>query len=160
MGQEKMSSADLKDYIDKNQIEATILPMGQHTPTVGDAARALKVTPEKVIKSLIFLINDEPHLVINNGLARVDNKKIARHLGVGRNKVKFASAAKALQITGFIVGSMPPFGHRRNLPTLVDPAVAALEEIYGGGGDIDAMLRMTAAELLRVTSAEVVAVSQ
>ena len=37
----------------------------------------------------------------------------------------------------------------------MDPSVVALEEVYGGGGDIDAMMRLTPRELLRVTGAEV-----
>jgi Cys-tRNA(Pro) deacylase len=154
------TSADLQCFIETHQIEATILPMAEHTPTVPDAARALGVEPEQIIKSLVFLVKDEPLLVINNGLARVDQRKIADRLGVGRKQVKFASAEQALEITGYIVGSMPPFGHRRKLRTLIDLAVTAFETIFGGGGDIDAMLRLTVAELLRVTEGEVTSVSE
>jgi prolyl-tRNA editing enzyme YbaK/EbsC (Cys-tRNA(Pro) deacylase) len=90
----------------------------------------------------------------------VDRKKLAGILGVGRKKVKFASADQALEITGFVVGSMPPFGHLQKLPTLVDPAVAELDTIYGGGGNIDAMMRLSPGELLRVTGAEVCLLSE
>jgi prolyl-tRNA editing enzyme YbaK/EbsC (Cys-tRNA(Pro) deacylase) len=55
---------------------------------------------------------------------------------------------------------MPPFGHRRKLRTLVDPAVASMDTVYGGGGDIDAMMRITSAELVRVTAAEVMDLSE
>jgi Cys-tRNA(Pro) deacylase len=152
--------ADLQRFIETHAIEATILPMAEHTPTVPDAARALGVKPEQIIKSLVFLVKDEPLLVINNGLAKVDQRKIAERLGRGRKQVKFASAEQALEITGYIVGSMPPFGHRRKLRTLIDPAVTAFEIIFGGGGDIDAMMRLTVAELLRVTAGEVVPVNE
>ena len=54
---------------------------------------------------------------------------------------------------------MPPFGHKQKLRTLVDPAVTRQEIIYGGGGGIDAMLRLTPSELLEVTRAEVTALS-
>lgn len=154
------TSADLQRFIETHQIDATILPMAEHTPTVPDAARALAVEPEQIIKSLVFLVKDEVLLVINNGLAKVDQRKIAERLGVGRKQVKFASAEQALEITGYIVGSMPPFGHRRQLRTLVDPAITKLETIFGGGGDIDAMLRLTVTELLRVTEAEIVQISE
>jgi prolyl-tRNA editing enzyme YbaK/EbsC (Cys-tRNA(Pro) deacylase) len=65
-----------------------------------------------------------------------------------------------LAITGFVVGSMPPFGHRQSLPTYIDPAVVEFEIIFGGGGAIDAMLRLTPAELVRVTAAEIWDVSE
>ncbi|MCB0174266.1 MAG: YbaK/EbsC family protein [Anaerolineae bacterium] len=155
-----LTSADLQQFIDAQHIEAEILVMAEHTPTVPDAARALQVEPEQIIKSLVFLVNDEPLLVINNGTALIDRRKVAARLDVGRKKVKFAGAEQALAITGYIVGSMPPFGHRQTLRTFIDPAITELEVIYGGGGDIDAMLRLTPAELLRVTEGEVLAVSE
>ena len=98
--------------------------------------------------------------MINNGTARVDRKKLANLLGVGRKRVKFASAEQALTITGFVVGSMPPFGHRQMLRTLVAPAITRLDLIFGGGGDVDAMMRLTSIDLLRVTGAEVTDVSE
>lgn len=150
-----LSSADLQLFIERHQIQATILKLDQHTPTVPDAARALGVAPERIIKSLVFTVEADPLLVINNGLARVDRRKLAACLGVGRKKVKFADAGQALDITGFVIGSMPPFGHRQKLPTLVDRAVMDLDLIFGGGGGIDAMLRLTPSELLRITAARV-----
>lgn len=154
------SSADLHAFIEANHVQATILPMNGHTPTVSDAARELGVQTDQIIKSLVFLADGDPLLVINNGLARVDRKKLAAVLNLGRKKVKFATADQALAITGFVVGSMPPFGHRQRLRTLVDPAVTALDTLYGGGGNIDAMMRLTSRELIRVTAAEVVALAE
>jgi prolyl-tRNA editing enzyme YbaK/EbsC (Cys-tRNA(Pro) deacylase) len=155
-----MGSEQLQIFIDAHRIEAVILPMGGHTSTVSEAALALAVETDQIIKSLVFRTQTEPLLVINNGLARVDRRKLAAGLGVGRKRVKFASPEQALALTGFVVGSMPPFGHRQKLRTLIDPAVLDLDLIFGGGGDIDAMMRLTPAELVRVTGAEVMALSE
>lgn len=155
-----LTSTDLQQYINTHQVDATILYMAEHTPTVPDAARALGVAPEQIIKSLVFVVKGEPLLVISNGLTRVDRRKITTHLGVGRKQIKFANAEQALEITGFVVGSMPPFGHRQTLPTIVDRTIPQWDVIYGGGGDINAMLRLTPAELLHVTGAEIVEVSE
>ena len=155
-----MGSEQLQIFIDAHRIEAVILPMGGHTSTVSEAALALAVETDQIIKSLVFRTQTEPLLVINNGLARVDRRKLAAGLGVGRKRVKFASPEQALALTGFVVGSMPPFGHRQKLRTLIDPAVLDLDLIFGGGGDIDAMMRLTPAELVRVTGAEVIALSE
>ncbi len=160
MSNQPLNSTDLQHFIDTHSVEATILSMDVHTPTVPDAAQALGVETGQIIKSLVFVVNDDPLLVINNGLARADRRKIAGKLGVGKKKVKFADSETALQITGYIVGSMPPFGHRQQLRTFVDPEVAKLELVFGGGGDIDAMMRLTPQELLRVTQAEILSVSE
>ena len=155
-----MNSKDLQKFIDEYQIQATILPLDEHTPTVSDAARALKVENDQIIKSLVFHIEGEPLLVINNGLARVDRKKLAAYLEVGRKRVKFAAPDYALEITGYIVGSMPPFGHKKKLRTLVDVAVTGMDVIYGGGGDINAMMRLTPDELVKLSQAEVAVLSE
>ncbi|HSO20602.1 MAG TPA: YbaK/EbsC family protein [Desulfosarcina sp.] len=155
-----LTSDDLQRFIERNRIEATILPMAGHTPTVSDAARELGVDTERIIKSLVFLNDGAPLLVVTNGLARVDRRRLAAYLDVGRKKVKFASAEQASALTGYVVGSMPPFGNRQRLRTLVDPAVTGLDTIYGGGGDINAMMRLTSEELIRVTGAEIQAISE
>jgi prolyl-tRNA editing enzyme YbaK/EbsC (Cys-tRNA(Pro) deacylase) len=157
---EVLNRSDLERFIAVNGIDATILPMNGHTSTVSDAARELGVAVGQIIKSLVFLADDIPFLVITNGLARVDRKKLAARWQIGRKRIKFASADRARDITGFVVGSMPPFGHIQPLPTLIDPSVIRIDTLFGGGGDIDAMMRLTPAELLRVTKAELTAVSE
>jgi len=155
-----MNSSDLQTFIDREQIEAEIMILDGHTPTVEDAARELSVATGQIIKSLVFSIRDEPLLVINNGTARVDRRKLAKYLAVGRKRVRFAAPEQALEITGYVVGSMPPFGHRTRLRTLVDGEVSEQAEIFGGGGDLNAMMRLAPAELIRVTGAEIVSLSE
>ena len=153
-----LTSQDLQRFIDKHHIAAQILPMTEDTPTVPAAARALGVAEDQIIKSLVFLVDGQPALVIAYGTGRVDDRLIAGHYGVGRKRVKMARPDQALDLTGYIVGSMPPFGHQTRLRTLVDPGVTRQAEIFGGGGEINAMLRLAPQELLRVTGAELVAV--
>jgi prolyl-tRNA editing enzyme YbaK/EbsC (Cys-tRNA(Pro) deacylase) len=117
------------------------------------------VREEQVIKSLVFLVDGQPRLVIANGTGRVDDRLIARHFEVGRKRVKMARPDEALAITGYVVGAMPPFGHKLRLPAIVDPGVVAQDVIFGGGGEVNAMLRLTSQELLRVTGAETVRVT-
>jgi len=154
-----LTSQDLQQFINEYQIAAEILPMEKDTPTVPDAARALGVEKEQIIKSLLFLVDGQPKLVIANGTRKVDSRLIARHFGVGRKRVKMAGPEQTLSITGYAVGAMPPFGHQARLPTIVDQGVTNHKEIFGGGGEINAMLRLTPEELVRVTGAEIVPVT-
>ena len=154
-----MDSENLQQFIDRHNIAADIIHLDEHTLTVEDAARALNVAADQIIKSLVFQVSGDPLLVINNGLARVDRKKLAAYIGVGRKKVKFANPDAVLEMTGFIVGSMPPFGHQRRLRTLMDPAVIHQETVYGGGGDINAMMKIATDPLREATQAEIVALS-
>jgi Cys-tRNA(Pro) deacylase len=154
-----MDSSDLQRFIDENEIAATIMSLGRHTLTVGDAARALAVETGQIIKTLVFHVEGEPLLGINNGLARVDRRKLAAYLQASRKRVKFVAPDQVFALTGYIVGSMPPFGHKQKLRTLIDPAVTQQKIIFGGGGEIDAMLRLTPDELLAATGGEITALS-
>ena len=158
--QTPLNKEALQAFIDGHRIDATLLQLHEHTPTVAEAARVLGVEPEQIIKSLVFRCGKETVLVVASGLARVDRKKLAAILGVGNSKVKFAAPEDALAITGFVVGSMPPFGHRNRLRTLVDAGAAGRKAVFGGGGGIDVMMRLSSEELLRVTGAEVVDVCE
>jgi prolyl-tRNA editing enzyme YbaK/EbsC (Cys-tRNA(Pro) deacylase) len=88
-------------------------------------------------------------LAVACGLARVDNRLIAAEYGVGRKHVRLASAERVIEIAGYQVGAMPPFGHRQPIQTLIDPAVIERETVYAGGGDDDAMMRIRSQELLK-----------
>jgi prolyl-tRNA editing enzyme YbaK/EbsC (Cys-tRNA(Pro) deacylase) len=147
------TSHHLQTYLDQHHIEATILRLTEDTPTVPDAARVLGVSVEQIIKSLIFLVDGSPILVMATGTQKVDRRKLAAHFGVGQKRVKFASAEQALEITGYIVGSMPPFGHKTPLPTYLETDRTAADRLYGGGGDLHAMLELTLTTLLEVTKA-------
>jgi len=156
----KMDSENLQQFINRHNIAADIIRLEEHTLTVGDAARALDVETMQIIKSLVFQVNGEPFLVINNGQARVDRKKLAAHIGIGRKKIKFADPDQVLEMTGFVVGSMPPFGHKNRLRTVVDPAVTRQGTVYGGGGDINAMMKIAVDVLLEATRAEITELSK
>lgn len=155
-----MTPEDLQQFVNANGIKATILPMTQHTLTVIDAAMALGADTDQIIKSLVFMANGSPLLVINNGLARVDRRKLAACLEINYKKVRFASPEQALAFSGYMVGSMPPFGHKQTMHTIVDTKVPGMDTIFAGGGGIDAMMRLTSQELLCVTRAKVVDVSE
>ncbi len=153
-----MDSTDLDRYIQARQLQAEIVRLPRHTPTVGAAAEALGVPPERIVKSLVFLLDRQPLLVIAGGSARVDRGRLAAWAGMGKKRVKLANAELAEALTGFGVGAMPPFGHRVRLRTVLDRRVLAQEEVWAGGGAIDTLLRLRPAVILAATGAEVVEV--
>lgn len=162
--------ADLQHFIDAHAIQAELLPDIGHTPTVPAAAQALGVTPDQIIKTLLFLIElpgqdaATPVVVISHGERRVDKGALAARFGVSKKRVTLAPAEVVLATLGFPAGGVPPFGHLMSLPVIVDANVQTLAAqhggvIFGGGGDDRTMMRLTVAELLRITGAEVLAVS-
>jgi len=154
-----MTSSDLAAFIAANNITAEIIRLGAHTPTVEAAAQVLGVQVEQVGKSILFMADEKPVLVIANGLNRVDYKRLAEYLGLSRKRIRIASPEQVVDIAGYVVGSMPPFGHKTSLRTLMDARTFEQSLFYAGGGDIDAMLCVTPHEIARVTKAEKVEVA-
>ena len=130
------------------------------TPTVAATARVLGVPPEAVMKSLVFLVAGASCLIIANGERRVSERRLAEAFGVGRKRVRMASAEEAFALTGFRVGRMPPFGHARPLPTLLDRAALEQERLWGGAGDPLVLCSLTPGELARLTEARILEISE
>jgi prolyl-tRNA editing enzyme YbaK/EbsC (Cys-tRNA(Pro) deacylase) len=149
-----LGPADLARFIAEQRVAAELVPMPVETPTVPAAAAALGVAPAQIIKSLLFLVREEPVLVIASGETLVDRGTLARRFGVGKKQIKLAGAETVLRITGYPVGGVPPFGHTTRVPVLLDAAVQRWEAIYGGGGDDRTLMRVAPGELVRVTGAE------
>jgi len=153
-----MDASHIAAYLREHNISGEVVVLPTHTPTVEEAARAVGTSVEHIVKSLLFLADDRPVLVVANGTARVDYKRVADCLNLSRKRVKMADAPTVLAITGFPVGTVPPFGHKTRLRTLIDAGVLAQPEVYAGGGAMDALLRITPEEIMRATSAETVRV--
>lgn len=152
-----LGEADVARAIRDLSIAAELVHPGGKTPTVEAAAAALKVSTAQIVKSLIFLVDGAPHLVISNGTGRVDARALAAALGAA--KARLARPEEASALTGYAVGGMPPFGHRRPLPVLVEARVIEQSVVYAGGGSDGAMLRVSPQELLRVTGARLVSLA-
>lgn len=149
-----MNSVDLAQCIASHEIKAEIVHLEEPTLTVADAAEVMGVQPDQIIKTILFLADDEPILVIASGLARIAWKRLADYLGISRRRLKTGNAEQVQAITGYVVGSVPPFGHKSKLRTIVEQSVYDQVVVYGGGGEIDALLRVETAVLRQVLGSE------
>ncbi len=146
---------DVARFIAGHSIRAEIIFLDLPTPTVEAAALAVGTTPEQIVKSVVFSVQDRWVLAIASGTRLIERRCIAAHFGVGRKRIRLASAPQVLAATGFPAGTVPPFGHAQPLPTLIDYRVLALTEAYAGGGAHNALMRVNPQDILQITGAEV-----
>lgn len=151
----RLGPQDLHEYMQANGIPGELLRLDVPTPTVGAAAKAVGADPENIIKSILFLVDEEPVLAITSGMDRVDQRAIAGVYQVGRKRVELASPEVVLKLSGYEVGAMPPFGHRTPLDTLLDSRVLDKQAVYAGGGAEDTLLRLAPADIQTATGARV-----
>jgi Cys-tRNA(Pro) deacylase len=105
----------------------------------------------QIVKSLLFMVNEQPVIALVSGSNQLDEKKLAALLGVGKKKVKRGDADLARQVTGFAIGGVPPFGHKTRLPTYIDQDLLNFEIIWAAAGTPNTVFAITPADLARVT---------
>jgi prolyl-tRNA editing enzyme YbaK/EbsC (Cys-tRNA(Pro) deacylase) len=147
---------ELQTYIRAQNISAEIVRLDVPTPTVETAAQAVGTRVDQIIKSILFLAEDHPVLAIACGLSNIQRRAIADLYGIGKKRVKLATPEMVLEISGYEVGAMPPFGHRQPLNTIIDQRVLDFTETYAGGGAENVLLHLDPHEILRVTGARVI----
>jgi len=153
--QQPLTPDNLQAYLAEQNIPAEIIFPGAPTPTVEAAALALGVEPDQIVKSVVFLVDGTPFVVYGCGMRRVDPAKLAQRLNISQKKIRLANADEVQELTGYTVGTVPPLGLKTAMPAFIDPAVQAYDVIYAGGGGINALLKITPADLIRHTRAEV-----
>jgi prolyl-tRNA editing enzyme YbaK/EbsC (Cys-tRNA(Pro) deacylase) len=107
-----------------------VFPEG--TKTAEDAARAIGCDVAAIVKSLVFLVDDEPIVALVPGDRRLDTAKLA---GVaGGETARRASLEQVRGATGFAAGGTPPFGHARRLRVFADPALRRNDPVWAAAG--------------------------
>ena len=122
-----------------------VLEFDESTRSAADAAAAIGCTVGQIAKSLIFRARESgrPVLAIASGAVRVDEQRVASLLGedIGR-----ADAAFVREHTGFVIGGVPPVGHRSPPVIFIDETLLDLETIWAAGGTPNAVFQLRPAD--------------
>jgi prolyl-tRNA editing enzyme YbaK/EbsC (Cys-tRNA(Pro) deacylase) len=106
----------------------------------------------QIAKSLVFLADGVPVMVVASGADRVDTTRLSAHLGDKR--ITRADADQVKAATGYPIGGVSPAGLDARLPVLVDRALADFDDVWAAAGTPNAVFATTFADLLRLTGGE------
>jgi Cys-tRNA(Pro) deacylase len=124
------------------------------THTADLAAQALGVTPGQIAKTLVFLADGKPLLVVACGDRRVDTKKLAKIFGA--KKLKFADGDTVLALTGFPPGGVSPIGSLLPIPVYVDQSLYQYDIVYAAAGTANSALPISPDRLLEITEGSLI----
>ena len=136
-------------------IEVQRYPDG--TRTAADAAAAVGCIIDQIVKSLVFMADVRPILILCSGARRVEEEKLAEYIGT---EIRIAGASEVRAATGYAIGGTPPLGHTVPLKTVVDPHLMEFEEIWAAAGTPDSVIPIQPKELVKAPSGAVVAVTR
>lgn len=120
------------------------------------AAEALGEAPDKVLKTLMTLVDGKPACVIVPSDREVSMKKLAAALG-GKS-AQMMKPHEAERITGYKVGGISPFGQMRRVPTVIEAAALRHAEVYINAGQRGLQMRLSPQDALAATGAVAAAV--
>jgi Cys-tRNA(Pro) deacylase len=120
------------------------------------AAEERNQRPEQIVRSILFQIRSgEFVMVLVAGREQIDWKKLRQF--VGRSRVRMATEEEVLDLTGYRVGTVSPFGLKNPVRVLIDESVLREEELSLGSGARQMAIIMKSADLRRaLPDAEVV----
>jgi prolyl-tRNA editing enzyme YbaK/EbsC (Cys-tRNA(Pro) deacylase) len=126
------------------------LPESAHSSA--EAAVALGVDVGQIAKSLVFVADGEPVLVVLRGADRLDPDRLAGHLGAVQ--VRRADANTVREATGFPIGGVSPVGHADGLRVVVDRALGDYPVVWAAAGTPHAVFPASFSELLAASGGE------
>tara|TARA_Y100001949_G_scaffold18821_1_gene13365 strand:- start:4641 stop:5111 length:471 start_codon:yes stop_codon:yes gene_type:complete len=133
-------------------IEPDLVRFSEDTRTAVQAAAALGCELGQIIKSLIFRCDGEPVLALTAGDQRVDTKALGELCG---GTIEKAGAEVVRDATGFVIGGVPPFGHRTQLRCFVDRNICRHETVWGAAGTPDTVFAIPSARLVGLSGGQI-----
>lgn len=129
-----------------------IVEFSQTTRSAQEAADAIGCAVAQIVKSLCFLVGEQPVVALVSGANQLDERKLAELLGVGRKQVQRADADTVKVWTGFSIGGVPPFGHANALPVYVDEDLLQFAEVWAAAGTPYAVFSIAPDALLQASN--------
>jgi Cys-tRNA(Pro) deacylase len=151
----KMASGPerVQEALDKAGLDTKVMRLPESTRTAPEAAKAAGCEVGAIAKSLLFLADGKPVLVICSGDRRVDTARVAQLIGAA--EMKMAPAEEVRRVTGYAIGGVPPLGHATPVAILMDNAMFRFDRIFAAAGAHDAIFPIDPHSLARATKARV-----
>ena len=127
-----------------------IIELAASTATVSEAAQALGVQPGMIAKTMSFLQDDQPILILTEGTARVENRKYKDTFHI---KAKMIPFEEVEQWIGHAPGGVCPFGINDGVKVYLDESLRRFETVYPAAGDAHSAVKLTIPELEEVAGA-------
>ena len=142
-------------------LDIRIFPEGTHT--AADAAAAVGAELGQIVKSLVFVAPDrdgglEPILCLVSGPNRVDVARLAAITGLPA--IRRATAREANDLTGFVIGGIPPIGHSRPVRVIMDPDLGRFQVVWAAAGTATAVFPVAPGALRSLANATVAPVAE
>ena len=139
-----MAFEKAKAYLDGFGLTDRIIVTEHSSATVGEAAEAIGCEEAMIAKTLSFLQDDRPVLILTDGTARIDNLKYKDRFGC---KARMIPADQVGPLVGHDIGGVCPFGVNAGVTVYLDMSLQRHEIVYPAAGNDHSGVKLTIPEL-------------
>ena len=145
-----MGLKEARDHLSLFSLEDRIIEFDTSSATGELAAEAVGCRPEFIIKTLAFMVKEEPVLILLAGSARIDNAKFRKTFHC---KTKMMNEEQLFNFIGHPAGGVCPFGLKTQVPVYIDESIRSLDWVYPAAGTENTAVRMNVQELEKASQA-------
>jgi Cys-tRNA(Pro)/Cys-tRNA(Cys) deacylase len=133
------------DYLKNKNIKFREIHFDEVPRTAQDVERIYGCSLHQVLKTLVFIGETEPVVVILPGDKRVDMDKLKE---VAKQKnLRMAKQNEIEEITGYKIGAVSPFGIEEKTKRIIDGSIFKIETLSMGSGKAEIGIELTSEEL-------------
>lgn len=145
-----MAHEKVKQFFEEIGLEQRVKVLAQSSATVEQAAKAIGCEPERIAKTMSFLLENRAILIVIAGDARVDNKKYKAVFG---EKARMIPYDLVESYVGHEPGGVCPFAINPNVRVYMDASLRRFETVYPAGGDDYSAIELSVSELKKYSAA-------
>ena len=139
-----MSLKKVEEYFKKYSKEKDIIVLNESSATVADAAKALHTTEGEIAKTLSFLVDSKPILIVVEGTAKISNSLYKSFFHEKAHMIAFDEVEKYI---GHAPGGVCPFAINDDVVVYLDESLKQHEYVYPACGSGNSAIKLSISEL-------------
>ena len=144
-----MSLEKAKKYLEEKGYADHVIELEESSATVQLAAEALSVEPGMIAKTMSFLTEDGPILILTEGTAKIANRKYKDYFHEKAKMIPFDE----VDYIGHAPGGVCPFGIKDGVKVYLDESLKKYDTVHPAAGDNHSAVKLTIEELEEVAGA-------
>ena len=139
-----MSVGNVKSYFKQYGIDDRIQEFEVSSATVELASKALNCEPCRIAKTLSFMVDGSPILIVTAGDMKIDNPKYKAQFGT---KAKMLKPDEVTQLVGHSVGGVCPFAVNDGVKVYLDESLKRFHTVFPACGSSNSAIELMIPEL-------------
>ena len=133
-----------KEHLEKYGMGSLVAEFDVSSATVGEAAIAVGCSEGEIAKTLSFIVDEKPILIVVAGDVKIDNAKYKAEFHAKAKMIPFESVE---ELIGHAVGGVCPFGIKEDVTVYLDDSLKRFEIVYPACGSSNSAVKMTISDL-------------